>query len=163
MSFPIKIEAIIEELEIQFDEYQTFLNTNTGEFISVSSDELIAAEDEEPFDHLSGWELEVRMAAIDIVNNFEDYLEIPTKYDINEYEMIEEFCLVVRDQNIRNKLIVKLNPASTYGRKERKEMVSVLAKVTSFLSVKMPCLGNMKWHQAGNSASSVSANREILK
>lgn len=105
MSTPIKIQSIIEELEMQFDESQTFLNKNTGEIVFVKLEELRAAEDEEPFDHLPDWEQEDRKIAIDVVENFEDYLGLPTKYEVNEYEIMEEYCLSVSDHVIRNKLL----------------------------------------------------------
>jgi hypothetical protein len=44
----VKLEAIVEELDIQFDEVRVFFNTETGEIISVSSEHLRAAEDEDP-------------------------------------------------------------------------------------------------------------------
>ena len=51
MRNPVKLQIIIEELEIQFDESRTFLNVETGEFISVTSEELRAAKDDESIDH----------------------------------------------------------------------------------------------------------------
>jgi hypothetical protein len=52
MSIQVKLKDIIEEMELQFDESRTFLNIKTGEIISVTTDDLRAAEDEEPYDHL---------------------------------------------------------------------------------------------------------------
>ena len=116
MSFPIKIQSIIEELEMQFDESQTFLNKNTGEIVFVKLEDLRAAEDEEPFDHLPDWEQEDRKIAIDVVENFEDYLGLPTKYEVNEYEIMEEYCLSVSDQVIRNKLLGAIKGKGAFRR-----------------------------------------------
>lgn len=120
MSFPIKIQSIIEELEMQFDESQTFLNKNTGEIVFVKLEDLRAAEDEEPFDHLPDWEQEDRKIAIDVVENFEDYLGFPTKYEVNEYEIMEEYCLSVSDQVIRNKLLGAIKGKGAFRRFKEK-------------------------------------------
>ncbi|MEH7883860.1 UPF0158 family protein [Bacillus sp. JJ1609] len=120
MSFPIKIQSIIEELEMQFDESQTFLNKNTGEIVFVKLEDLRAAEDEEPFDHLPDWEQEERKIAIAVVENFEDYLGLPTKYDVNEYEIMEDYCLSVSDQVIRNKLLGAIKGKGAFRRFKEK-------------------------------------------
>ncbi|MEH7346959.1 UPF0158 family protein [Bacillus sp. JJ1532] len=105
MNIQVKLQAIIEEMEIQFDESRTFLSIKTGEIIVVTSDDLRAAEDEEPFDHLPDWEQEDRKVANDVVENFENYKELPTKYELNEYEMLEDFCLTVSDQRKQDILL----------------------------------------------------------
>ncbi|MEH7126526.1 UPF0158 family protein [Bacillus sp. JJ1773] len=105
MNIQVKLQAIIEEMEIQFEESRTFLSIKTGEIIVVTSDDLRAAEDEEPFDHLPDWEQEDRKVANDVVENFENYKELPTKYELNEYEMLEDFCLTVSDQRKQDILL----------------------------------------------------------
>ena len=89
MTVQVKLKDIIEEMEIQFDESQSFLNINTGEIFFVTSNDLRAAEDDEPFNHLPDWQQENLRIANDVVENFENYIELPTKYDVNEYEMME--------------------------------------------------------------------------
>jgi hypothetical protein len=120
MSIPIKIQSIIEELEMQFDESQTFLNRNTGEIVFVKLEDLRAAEDEEPFDHLPDWEQEDRKIAIDVVENFENYLGLPTKYEVNEYEIMEEYCLSVSDQVIRDNLLRAIKGKGAFRRFKEK-------------------------------------------
>lgn len=58
MNVQVKLKDIIEELEIQFEESQSFLNIKTGEIIFVTSNDLRVAEDDEPFDHLPDWQQE---------------------------------------------------------------------------------------------------------
>ncbi|MEH7484891.1 hypothetical protein V7157_28245, partial [Neobacillus drentensis] len=83
MNIQVKLKDIVEEMEIQFEESRSLLNIKTGEIVLVSSEDLRAAEDEKPFDHLPEWEQENRMIAIDVVENFENYIELPTKYEVN--------------------------------------------------------------------------------
>ncbi|MFB6468967.1 UPF0158 family protein [Cytobacillus sp. Hz8] len=116
MSIQVKVKDIIEEMEIQFEESRSLLNIKTGEIVIVTSEDLRAAEDEQPFDHLPEWEAENRILAIDVVENFENYIELPTKYDVNEYEIMENFCLTVSDQRKQDSLSTAIKGKGAFRR-----------------------------------------------
>ena len=116
MSVQVKLKDIIEEMEIQFEESRSLLNITTGEVVLVSSDDLRAAEDEKPFDHLPEWEQENRINAMDVVENFENYIELPTKYEVNEYEIIEDFCLTVSNQRKQESLLRAIKGKGAFRR-----------------------------------------------
>jgi Uncharacterised protein family (UPF0158) len=116
MNIQVKLKDIIQEIEIQFEESRSFLNIKTGEIMLVTSEDLRAAEDEKPFEHLPEWEQENRMTAIDVVENFENYIELPTKYEVNEYEIMEDFCLTVSDQRKQESLLRAIKGKGAFGR-----------------------------------------------
>lgn len=101
---------------MQFEESRTFLNLKTGEIISITSDDLRAAEDEEPYDHLPDWQQENRNVAIDVCENFEKYKELPTKYEVNEYEIMEDFCLTLNNQRKRDNLLNAIKGKGAFRR-----------------------------------------------
>lgn len=37
--------------------------------------------------------------AIDVIENFNNYEELPTQFEINEYEMMEDFCFTLTDKH----------------------------------------------------------------
>ena len=116
MNIQVKLKDIIQEIEIQFEESRSFLNIKTGEIMLVTSEDLRAAEDEKPFEHLPEWEQENRMTAIDVVENFENYIELPSKYEVNEYEIMENFCLTVSDQRRQESLLRAIKGKGAFGR-----------------------------------------------
>ena len=116
MSIQVKLKDIIEEMEVQFEESRSLLNIKTGEIVLVTLEDLRAVEDEKPFDHLPEWEQENRMIAIDVVENFENYIELPTKYEINEYEIMEDFCLTVSDQRKQDTLLRTIKGKGAFRR-----------------------------------------------
>lgn len=116
MGIQVKLKDIIEEMEMQFEESHSLLNNKTGEIVLITSEDLRAAEDESPFDHLPEWEQENRMAAIDVVENFEDYIELPTKYEVNEYEIMEDFCLTISDQLKQDTLLRAIKGKGAFRR-----------------------------------------------
>jgi hypothetical protein len=119
---PVKLQAIIEGMEMQFEESQTFLNIKTGEIISVSSDDLRAAEDDEPLDDLFDWQQEARNVAIDVLENFENYKELPTQYEINEYQIMEDFCFTVHDERKQDLLLRSIKGKGAFRRFKDKIM-----------------------------------------
>ncbi|MFS0615891.1 UPF0158 family protein [Lederbergia ruris] len=116
MKAKVNLRDIIDGMEMQFDEWNTYLNRSTGEVISVSQNDLRAAEEDEPIDHLPDWQQEDLKIAIDVVENFENYVELPTKYDINEYQMMEDFCYVLSDGNKKNKLLNAIRGRGAFRR-----------------------------------------------
>ena len=116
MSIQVKLKDIIEEMEIQFEESRSLLNITTGEIVLVTSEDLRAAENEEPFDHLLEWQQENLMVANDVVENFENYIELPTKYEVNEYEIMEDFCLTISDQRKQDILLRSIKGKGAFRR-----------------------------------------------
>lgn len=116
MNIKLKLKDIIEEMEIQFEESRSLLNIKTGEIVSVTSEDLRAVEDDKPFDHLSEWEQENRIIAIDVVDNFVNYIELPTKYEVNEYEIMENFCLTLSDQRKQESLLGAIKGKGAFRR-----------------------------------------------
>ncbi len=146
----VKLKDIMEELEIQFEESRSFLYIKTGEIVLVTSEDLRAADDEEPFDHLVDWEQENREIAIDVVENFENYKELPTIYDVNEYKIMEDFCLEIIDQQKQNNLISAIKGKGAFRR--FKDMINDFELETEWYSYRDERLKQIaiKWCQDNN-------------
>jgi hypothetical protein len=99
----VKLSDIIEGLEFQADESFSYLNTATGEVVSVTTEELRAAEEEAPLDDFPAWQHDAMRIAKDIVET-EHYLPLPDRFEIHEYSIMERFCLSVDDEDIRDDL-----------------------------------------------------------
>lgn len=103
-------------MDIQFDEWNTYLNLRTGEVISVTQGDLRAAEEDEPYDDLPDWQQEARELAIDIFENYDDYEELPTKFDINEYDIMEDYCYSIENQKTRSLLLNAIQGRGAFRR-----------------------------------------------
>jgi hypothetical protein len=112
----VKLQDIIEGMEMQFEGTNTYLHVKTGEIISVSQDDLRAAEDGDSFEHLPEWHQEAMKVAIDVIENYEDYKRLPTKYDINEYDMMEDFCFTINDERSKNILLKAIEGRGAFRR-----------------------------------------------
>ncbi|MBB6731372.1 UPF0158 family protein [Cohnella zeiphila] len=116
MAKPVKLEDLIGGMEIQFDEQSNYLNVETGEVVTVSHETLRAAEEDEPFDHLPDWMQEDIKVAIDVLENFENYKSLPTKFEINEYEMIEDFSYQLANERHSSVLLDAIRGRGAFRR-----------------------------------------------
>jgi asparagine synthetase A len=55
---PVKLDDLINEIDIQMDETFTYINTHTGEVITLTREEIRAAEDEELLEKYPDWQRE---------------------------------------------------------------------------------------------------------
>jgi hypothetical protein len=103
MAVCVKLKDIVDELSFIPDEASSYLNTKTGEVISVTHEELRAAENEEPLEAFPEWQRDAIRIANDILET-DHYLPLPTKFDIHEYRIMERFCRSIEDDDISDDL-----------------------------------------------------------
>ena len=102
-ALPVKLSDLIEGLELQADESFSYLNTTTGEVVSVTTEELRAAEAEKPLADFPAWQHDaIRIAGEILATDY--YLLLPTKLDIHEYSIMERFCYSIDDDDIGDDL-----------------------------------------------------------
>ncbi len=118
---PVNMKELISEIEMSFDEETTYYHLKSGNFYSISDAAFAAAEDDGTVNNLHDIEDEEIEIAVDIYENGSDYLELPDKYEINEYAMLEEFSASVEDDKASRMLQIAINGSGAFRR--FKEMV----------------------------------------
>ena len=103
MTVQVKLKDIIEGLDFQSDEQSSFLNLTTGEVVSITDEELRAAEEEQPFEDFPEWQHDAIRIAGEIIE-MDHYLPLPDRFEINEYRIMERFCLSIDDEDMRDDL-----------------------------------------------------------
>lgn len=111
----VKLSDIIEGLEFQADERSSYLNTTTGEVVSITTEELRAAEEDAPLEDFPAWQHEALRIAREIVAT-DHYLPLPDRFEINEYRMMERFCLAVDDDDLRDDLCAAIRGRGAFRR-----------------------------------------------
>ncbi len=124
MSKPVSLNELIDEMEMDFDEQTTFYHPKSGEFYTISDHAFAAVEGDESVTSLHGIENEEVEIAADIYENSSDYFELPDRYDINEYAMLEEFSVSVEDDKASRMLQIAIKGSGAFRR--FKEMVCEL-------------------------------------
>lgn len=91
-----KLSEVIDALEFTNDEIEYYYNLDNGEIFMSNIGE---------FENLNEDELD---------ELFEKSIMLPTRYDINEYEMMEDFAETIKDTRLQNQLYISLNGSGAF-------------------------------------------------
>ena len=100
MAILVKLDDIIDGLESQSDESSSFLNKRTGEVVLINDYEMRAAEEGNPLEDFPDWEQDQVRIAKEILAETGQYIPLPTKFEIDEYSIMERFCVTLDNQEI---------------------------------------------------------------
>jgi len=115
MKAAVLVKDVVDEMDILSDEHSAFLNRNTGELVSLSSEELSAAEEDDDIDKYPDCQQEMIAKAKEVLYS-DDFLPLPSKFDIHEYSILEDFCCSVKDDGIRDGLLHKIRGQGAFRR-----------------------------------------------
>lgn len=99
----VKLKDLIEGLDFQSEERSSFLNRTTGEVVSITDEELRAAEEAQPLEDFPDWQHDAIRIAGEILET-DHYLQLPDRFAIHEYQIMERFCLSVDEDDLRDDL-----------------------------------------------------------
>lgn len=72
--------------------------------------------DEDDLEKLLEWQRDDVEAAIDVEENWDNYTSLPSKFDINEYDIMVQFCYSLDNDKISNKLLNALSGKGAFRR-----------------------------------------------
>jgi hypothetical protein len=104
MAAQVKLDAIIEALEMSDDSISSYLDVETGEVRSVTEEEFDLAEDPQTvIEDLPNWQHE----AVELARSIQEqegrrYLALPGKFDVHEWAIMDRFSETLRDAQMRN-------------------------------------------------------------
>ncbi|MBP7222336.1 MAG: hypothetical protein KBA50_03710 [Sedimentibacter sp.] len=90
----VNVKEIAERMDMQLDEWLYFLDKRTGEIFEVEERFLRIAEELDEDDNLDkylDWEKNTIQCAIKFYQEEKHYISLPSKYDIHEYQIMEDF------------------------------------------------------------------------
>jgi len=123
MSKVISLREIIAALEAASDDCTSYLDPETGEIIVVTEEERALAED--PCgEEAPAWQREM-MPKIRAALKSDRFLELPDRFDIHEWSIMERFSRAQTIEQIRGELLNAIRGAGAVklARQARKENV----------------------------------------
>jgi hypothetical protein len=115
----IKIKDIIDDMEMQSNEYRSYLNKIQGVIISVSNEDLSIAEEseeDENFSEYPDWQQDSIKEALNIIENWDNYVALPDTFEIHEYSIMEKFSYSVNNDKTSNALQNALHGRGAFRR-----------------------------------------------
>jgi hypothetical protein len=115
----VSLIEIADRLDLFMEDGRCYLNKKTGDFVETQTQYLGIAEeseDDEDFSEYQDWEQEAIQEALDVVENWADYVELPGREEVNEYGIMESFCYSQKDEKLGNKLCYAIEGKGAFRR-----------------------------------------------
>jgi len=106
MAAEVKLDDIIEGLELADDLTSFYVDVETGEVCSLTEDDLLLADREETArEDRPAWQRE----ALELARRVRQgegtrYLALPSKFDVHEWAIMDRFSQTLDDADVRNDL-----------------------------------------------------------
>lgn len=110
-NYKVDLEKVIEAMEIADDQIRYYYYKKTEEIVFITDEEQRVADDYElsELDTYEEWERDFIEMAIDIEANYQDYILLPDKLEVNEYQIMTDFAYSMDDNKKMNILLNELN------------------------------------------------------
>jgi uncharacterized protein UPF0158 len=115
MAAIITLKAIVDEMDVLSDEHFAYLNPQTGDLVTLSTEEISAVEEDLPVDDFPEWQQPLITQARAVLDSNE-YLHLPTQHDIHEYAIMERFCDAIADLQMRRLFLDQIRGSGAFRR-----------------------------------------------
>lgn len=115
MSVIVSLRDVVGEMEALSDEHTAYINRKTGELFTVSDEERSLVEDEELPDNLPDWQREILPKIREVLNS-EDFIPLPSKFEIHEWSIMEDFCRSLQDPDQKARLLDAIHGSGAFRR-----------------------------------------------
>ena len=111
----VKIQDVIDALETAGEEHTHYLDKRAGEIVMITDEEMEAAEEDELISEYPEWQREAILKAREVLGS-EDFVALPDQFEINEYKIMEDFCLSYEDREVGEDLLRRIKGSGAFGR-----------------------------------------------
>lgn len=128
MAVAVSLRDLVDELQMLPNEGTAYLNKVTGKVVTLTDDVVAMAEMdaelEEELEDASGnlgsenpdLEVEYFQEVRRVLASDPDYLQLPSRFEIHEYEIMERFCLSIPDGKVSDVLLRKIRGSGAFRR-----------------------------------------------
>lgn len=114
MTVEVSLREVVDMLEFVNQQANGYLNRKTGELFRLDEDATILSDAEDD-DLLPEWEKEMMLKAREI-DDSPDWLMLPDAFEINDYGIMERFCLSVENDALREDLLYAIHGRGAFRR-----------------------------------------------
>jgi len=115
MTLPVSLQAVIDEMDTFGDNFHPYINRQTGELVTLSSDDLCIVEEGFELADYPEWQQEILQKTVEVLDS-EAYAPLPGKFAIHEYAIMQRFCFAVEDAGLSRELQDQIHGAGAFRR-----------------------------------------------
>jgi hypothetical protein len=106
------LREVVEAIETLSDDCVSYLDPDSGEIITVTEEERRLAEDES-LDDVPEWQRKL-LLKIRVALQSDRFLQLPDRFDIHEWSIMEEFARGQDNDRIRQELLDAIHGAGAF-------------------------------------------------
>ena len=110
-----KLRDLIDGLDLQDSESMSYVNSRTGQIVTLSEEDMRYSDDDYPLDDMPEWMQDTASLVKDVLESG-DYLELPSQWDIDEYRIMEDFCQTQTSGDTQRKLLMAIEGKGAFRR-----------------------------------------------
>jgi hypothetical protein len=115
MAVIVSLSDVIEQMDLTTDEATAYINRKTGELITLTHEEAALTEDPEEAAEAPQWQKDLLPKAREVMAS-EDYIPLPSKFEIHEWSIMERFAQSHTDAAVSDELDAALHGRGAFRR-----------------------------------------------
>ncbi len=115
MAVIISLSDVIEQMDLTTDEATAYINRKTGELITLTHEEAAMTEDPDEAAAAPQWQQDFLPEAREVLDS-EDYIPLPSKFEIHEWSIMERFAQSLTDAAVSDELDAALHGRGAFRR-----------------------------------------------
>ena len=115
MALPVKLSAVVDQIDMAGDETTAYINRKTGDLIALTDEDVSYAEDDDDSRFIPDWQQETVNLAKQVLAD-DQYIVLPDSFEIHEYKIMEQFCYTIEDERMQNILLRQISGKGAFRR-----------------------------------------------
>jgi hypothetical protein len=111
----VSLRAVAQEMDVFSDEEFAYLNPQSGELVTIRREEIAMVESGDDLENYPDWQRALIQETQEVLQS-QDYLPLPSKFDIHEYAILERFCYSVEDDALSQELLDQIRGSGAFRR-----------------------------------------------
>ena len=113
MAVTVSLRRVVDELEAQTEGSAAYLNRETGDLYTLREEEAGLVENDADLDDLPDWQRDDVDGVREVLES-EDWLPLPTSFDVHEWAIMDEFSRSIDDPDLRGELLNAIRGAGAF-------------------------------------------------
>ena len=113
MTAIVSLRAFVQEMDVHSDQHHAYLNKRTGELVTIGDEEIDIIESGDNIEDYPEWQQEAIRKTQAVVDS-DEYSPLPSKFDIHEYAIMEQFCRSRDDREVRERLLYYIDGSGAF-------------------------------------------------
>ena len=115
MAVIVSLRDVIEQMDLTTDEATAYINRKTGELVTLTHEEVALTEDPDEAALAPQWQKDLLPKAREVLVS-EDYIPLPSKFEIHEWSIMERFAQSLTDAAVSDELDAALHGRGAFRR-----------------------------------------------